>query len=143
DPSTEEGFPVASAEVRRFMEALQGAEQSSDVGPLVELVAGDAELSKLAGVEPRRGREGADQFWRDYLGAFEHIRSTFTGVIEGVGEADLGSVPEGPLPGGRPIRYAGVSLLEFGEGRVRRFRTYYDSAVFVTPLTPAPKGPGL
>lgn len=123
---------------RRFMEALQGAERTGEVGPLVELFADDAELSKLAGVEPRRGREGAIQFWRDYLGAFEQIRSTFSLVVEGAGAVALEWVSEGALPGGRPIRYAGVSLLEFDDGRVRRFRTYYDSAAFVSPATPTP-----
>ena len=31
---------------RRFMEALQGAERTGEVGPLVEMFADDAELSK-------------------------------------------------------------------------------------------------
>jgi ketosteroid isomerase-like protein len=124
--------------VRRFMEALQGAERTGEVGPLVELFAEDAELSRLGVAEPDRGREGASRFWRDYLGAFAHVRSTFGLIVEGEWAAALEWTSEGTLPGGRPIGYAGVSLLEFEGGRVRRFRTYYDTAAFVSPSTPAP-----
>src|SRR5918997_2164472 len=118
---------------RRFMEPLQGAERTGEVGPLVEMFADDAELSKLGDARLARGREGASRFWRDYLGAFAHIRSTFTLVVEGAGAAALEWTSEGDLPGGQPIRYSGVSLLEFDGGRVLRFRTYYDSAAFVSP----------
>ena len=43
---------MASEVTRRFMEALQDAERTGDVGPLVGLFADDAELSNLAGAEP-------------------------------------------------------------------------------------------
>ena len=50
---------MASDVVRRFMEALQAAERTGEVGPLVGLFADDAELSRLGEAEPARGREGA------------------------------------------------------------------------------------
>src|SRR5262245_699205 len=116
--------------VRQFMGALQEAQGSGDVGALVALFADDAELSKLANDQPSR-------FWRDYLKSFYRVRSSFTHVFEGSGTASLEWVSEGALPGGRPIRYAGVSLLEIEGDRVRRFRAYYDSAAFVSPAMPA------
>src|SRR3954462_5675531 len=116
------------------MEALQEAERTGEAGPLVALFADEVELSKLAAPAPDRGREGAGRFWRAYLGDFEHIRSTFTRVIEGAGAAALEWVSEGAVPGGRAIRYAGVSLVQIEGDRVRRFRTYYDSAAFVSPF---------
>jgi ketosteroid isomerase-like protein len=115
---------MASELTGRFMEALQGAERTGDIGPLVGLFADDAELSNLGGTGPSRGRQGAERFWRDYLAVFDRIRSTFTRVIESDGAAALEWVSEGTLSGGRPIRYPGVSLLEIADGRVRQFRAY-------------------
>ena len=54
-------------------------------------------------------------------------------MIAGDGGAALEWESEGALPTGAPIRYRGVSLLEFAGDRVKRFRTYYDSAAFVAP----------
>jgi ketosteroid isomerase-like protein len=131
---------MASELARRFMDALQGAERTGDVGPLADLFADDAELSNLGGTEPSRGREGAIHFWRAYLGVFERIGSTFTLVLEGDDAAALEWVSDGELAAGGPIHYAGVSLLEMGDGRVRRFRTYYNPAAFVAPAVPETAG---
>lgn len=83
--------------VERFLRTLQLAEQSGDVGPLVELFTDDAELAKTAGPGPERGRDGARRFWESYLRAFDRVRSEFTRVIESDGLAVLaassGSVP--------------------------------------------------
>lgn len=62
---------------------------------------------------------GAARLWRDFLGVFQRIRSTLTLVIEQDGAAALEWVSKGDLPGGRPIRYAGVSLLGMRDGRIR------------------------
>jgi ketosteroid isomerase-like protein len=119
-----------------FMRRLRAAEASRDAGPLVEVFADDAELSNLARQEPARGRAGAEEFWRDYLSAFKTIRSEFTHTIEGDGGTLLEWESSGELPNGSPIRYRGVSVLEVAGDRVKRFRTYYDSAAFVaTPAT--------
>jgi ketosteroid isomerase-like protein len=127
---------MASELTRRFMEALQGAERTGDIGPLVELFSEDAELSNLGGTEPTHGKAGAVRFWRDYLGVFRRIRSEFTLVLEGDGAVALEWVSEGGLPGGHPIRYAGISVLEMHGGRIRRFRAYYDPAAFTTAGEP-------
>lgn len=39
----------------------------------------------------------------------------------------------GQLKGGHDIAYRGVSLLDVDGEQVKAFRTYYDSAAFVTP----------
>jgi hypothetical protein len=52
-------------------------------------------------------------------------------VREAEGLAVLEWESEGTLPGGEPIRYPGVSVIEFADGRVGRFSTYYDSAAFL------------
>lgn len=59
------------------------------------------------------------------------IRSEFTHLGEGEGGAVLEWRSRGQLVDGEPIQYSGVSLLELDGGRVGRFRTSDDSAVFL------------
>lgn len=114
-----------------FMQTLQETERSRDPAPLVALFADDAELSNLALAEPMRGREGAQTFWRHYLDAFAEVRSTFHHHFATDSAATLEWVSEGRLHAGEPIRYRGVSVLEIRDGKVSRFRTYYDTAAFL------------
>lgn len=113
------------------MRALQQAEQTGDVEPLVQMFTDEAELRNLATAQPLKGVDGARQFWRDYLSAFQRIHSHFTDVLEHEGRAALEWISEGVLCNGEPITYRGISILEAGHGRVRRFRAYYDSAAFL------------
>ena len=63
---------------------------------------------------------------------FQTVRSTFVHTRVGQAAATLEWTSEGRLPTGTAINYQGVSLLEFdAAGRVKRFRTYYDSAAFL------------
>ena len=122
-----------------FMGALQQAEASGDTASLVSLFDDSSELENPARSVTRRGRDGAEQFWREYLSAFGSVRSEFTHVHETDGSAALEWRSEGTLPSGEPVSYRGVSLIEFAKGggeredrrRVRRFCTYYDSATFL------------
>jgi ketosteroid isomerase-like protein len=123
---------MANVMAERFMKTLQQIETTQEIEPLVELFAEDAELSNLATPEPLRGRSGAREFWRKYLSVFDRIHSKFTHVIEGDGGVVLEWVSEGSLKQGEPFRYRGVSVLELEQGEVQRFRTYYDSAAFVS-----------
>lgn len=122
---------VATAD--RFMRTLQQAEQTKDVEPLVRLFADDAELSAPgAAGRAERGREGARRFWREYLTAFAEVRSAFTSVHADGDFAALEWESAGTLSGSdEPLKYRGVSLLEFRGDEVRAFRTYYDSAAFL------------
>ena len=115
----------------RFMQTLQQFEADGKVDPLVALFADDADAANLTHKE--QGRDGVRKFWEDYRGAFREVRSAFKAVIAGDGGAALEWESEGALPTGAPIRYRGVSLLEFAGDKVKRFRTYYDSAAFVAP----------
>lgn len=115
----------------RFMQTLQQIEDTGDVEPLVAMFTEDAELSNLAMTEPLKGRDGARKFWQKYLSVFERIHSKFTNVIEGDGTSVLEWISEGALSTGESLNYRGVSLIETDNGQVHRFRTYYDSAVFL------------
>jgi ketosteroid isomerase-like protein len=127
-------MPTDPAAVRdQFAAALETAEQSGDAGQLVGLFADDAELHSVGKPDPVHGKDGATQFWADYLKTFESVRSTFTHAAADGNTALLEWASEGKLTGGRPIRYRGVSVLEVADDRVAKFRTYYDTAAFVTP----------
>jgi ketosteroid isomerase-like protein len=129
---------TARPAAEQFMAALQAFEAGGQPEPLLRLFADDAELSNYTRTE--RGRDGARRFWQEYRATFGVIRLRFTAVIAGDGGVALEWESAGTLPTGSPIRYRGVSLLELGGDRVRRFRTYYDSAAFVPPAVPPRAG---
>ncbi|MFC4426354.1 nuclear transport factor 2 family protein [Deinococcus navajonensis] len=115
-----------------FMQALQQAEQSGDVEALVALHAEDVTLRNLT-AQTWEGRDGARAFWQAYLGNFERIRSEFTRSHESDGLGVMEWEATGQLKGGHDLAYRGVSLIDVADGQVKAFRTYYDSAAFVSP----------
>jgi ketosteroid isomerase-like protein len=116
----------------QFMRALQRFEATAEVGPLLALFHDDGEALSLGRSEPARGYDEIEDFWRDYRAVFHGIRSEFTHVIEGSGGAVLEWVSRGSLANDQPVEYKGVTVLETDAGRIRRCRTYYDSAVFMS-----------
>jgi ketosteroid isomerase-like protein len=114
-----------------FMRALQRFEATGELATLLGMFAEDAEALNLGRTEPARGTDQVAGFWRDYRSIFRTIRSDFTHVIEGKDGAVLEWVSRGTLLNGDPVEYKGVTVLETNGDRVRRFRTYYDSAVFL------------
>jgi ketosteroid isomerase-like protein len=114
-----------------FMRALQHFEATGELAALLAMFAEDAEALNLGRTEPARGADQVAGFWRDYRSTFRTIRSEFTHVIEGKDGAVLEWVSRGTLLNGDPVEYKGVTVLETNGDRVRRFRTYYDSAVFL------------
>lgn len=115
----------------RFMDTLQRAEETGDIESLVALFSNDAELMNLAMPEPLKGKEGAHRFWEKYLSVFNQIHSEFINVITGDDASVLEWISRGQLSSSEDIVYRGVSVLEFRDGKVSRFRTYYDSATFL------------
>lgn len=119
-----------------FQESLRHAEEAGDVEPLVALFAEDATLSNLATASqagtPHAGRDGARQFWRDYLEVFEEIHSNFTRSVVSPDTVALEWESKGQLKTGKPLTYRGVSILETRGDKVQHFRTYYDTAPFIS-----------
>ena len=118
----------SSPEAASFIAALRTVEEGGDVETLVALHAADAEVSGPTDEQPHRGRDGARRFWRMYRDSFGEIRSSFTNVVaDAGGTVMLEWTSEGrALTGGR-VGYAGVSVVEFRDGLIRRFRTYFDT----------------
>lgn len=115
----------------RFMRTLQRAEETKDIAALVALFSEDAELMNLAMLEPLQGQAGAQRFWEKYLSVFDRVYSEFTNVVENDDASVLEWISQGTLSTSEEISYRGVSILEFNNGKVQRFRTYYDSAAFL------------
>ena len=115
-----------------FMSTLQQIEQSRDPEALVALFGDGSELLNLALTEPMKGTEGARKFWSNYLSAFDSIRSNFHHHVDTGSDAVLEWVSEGTMAGtGQPFNYRGISVIEHDGDKATKFRTYYDSAVFL------------
>ena len=119
---------------QRFAAALQTFEQSGNTDDIASQYADGAEL--LRPEVDRTGSSGTDAtaFWEAYRDQFWEISTEFTEIQEDGSLAVLEWRSSGSLSTGRPITYAGVSLLTLdGGGQVRRFATYYDTAAFIEP----------
>lgn len=114
-----------------FKEALKTIEQEKTPDAVLAFFGEDAKLTRLNG-ESYEGEDGAKQFWNEYLETFKSQETTFNHTTEGDGTVVLEWTSKGKLPNDKDFEYRGVSVLE-GEGeKVSAFRTYYDSAVFVS-----------
>lgn len=112
------------------MNALETLETNQEASAMTAFFTGDATLERLTH-KTYEGEAEAETFWQEYLAPFAEIKTEFYNVTEDDDGAVLEWVSEGSLTGGRSIRYRGVSALEFEGDQIKRFRTYYDSAVFV------------
>lgn len=117
----------------QFAAALQRLESDRDLDAFLGQFDAGVELLRPEPGSVERGLDGARRFWQAYLDQFEQVGSQFTRVADGGSLSELEWTSEGTLATGRPIRYAGVSLLEHGDGRITRFSTYYDTAAFIAP----------
>lgn len=115
-----------------FVRALARFEATGELEPLLALFHDDGEALTLGRTEPARGYDELEGFWRDYRAMFRGIRTEVAHVIEGESGAVLEWVSRGSLANGEPVTYKGVTVLETEAGRIRRCRTYYDSAVFLS-----------
>ena len=116
----------------RFLSALETLEQNGSVEPMTEVFAESAQLARL-GRPAEQGPDAVRQFWSEYREQFaDRVDSTFHRIVETPDLVTLEWVTEGDLSASHPILYAGISVLTIDGDRVTDFRTYYDSAAFLT-----------
>jgi ketosteroid isomerase-like protein len=127
-------MPEASQDrAQSFADAVVRLESDGDLDAFVDLFADDAELVRPETGQQLSGRDGAREYWQQYLAQFQEIRSEFSRVTAGGPLGVLEWQSTGRLAGGAEISYRGVSLVDFAEdGRVSRFGTYFDTAKFAT-----------
>ena len=113
---------------QQFIDALGRLEQQREVGPLVALFAEDARVGNVLVIEDEAGTEGARRFWSQYRSSFGDVGSEFRSVIEAEGRAALEWTTTGTSPTGDPLRYDGISIMDHRDGRIVRFRAYFDPA---------------
>jgi ketosteroid isomerase-like protein len=116
----------AAPHARRFIDALHRLEEQHDLDGMAALFADDAETSNPTDDTPHRGVEGARRFWDAYRRSFTEIHSEFRNVATDGDVAILEWRSRGHAAEGAPVDYDGVSVVEFADGRVRRFRAYFD-----------------
>ena len=122
---------TASDRAQTFMDALKTTESDRNPDALVALFADDATLERMTH-KTYEGKADAENFWREYLEPFSEIATEFFNVTDDDDGAVLEWESKGTLEGGKTIHYRGVSSLSFDGDKVRAFRTYYDSAAFLS-----------
>jgi steroid delta-isomerase-like uncharacterized protein len=109
-----------------FIEALRRLEADGDADALVELFAEDSECDNVTPSDPYRGKDGAREFWQQDRALFADVKSEFKNVIVRDDRVALEWTRTGSARDGDPIELEGVSLLELEDGRIRRFKAYFD-----------------
>ncbi|MEW5855152.1 MAG: nuclear transport factor 2 family protein [Myxococcota bacterium] len=117
---------MSKQNVEQFLDALAQLEDRGSVDPMLALFSTDVELTNPLHPHPHKGLDAARAFWTAYRGTFHGVHSEFQHVLEGEHTAMLEWVSRGRLANGRDVTYAGVSVLEFRDGAISRFRAYFD-----------------
>jgi ketosteroid isomerase-like protein len=118
---------MAEAELtQQFIEALRVLERDSDPTAMLGLFMENSEAGNIVSTREFIGVEGVREFWETYRASFGEVDSTFRNVIVGNGRAALEWTTTGTSPAGTPIAYEGVSILEMADGKITRFRAYFD-----------------
>ena len=109
-----------------FVEALRRLEEDRDVEALVEIHTDDCDVGNVAVLRTFSGHDGLREFWTSYRDTFGEMRSEFRNVFaDDAGHAALEWNTSGDA-NGNDVSYDGVSLLEIENGKVSRFRAYFD-----------------
>ena len=110
----------------KFVEALWKLEQDRDVEALVEIHADDCDVGNVAVPRTFSGHDGLREFWTSYRDTFGDMKSEFRSVFaDDAGHAAL-EWNTSAQANGNEVSYDGVSLLEMQNGKVTRFRAYFD-----------------
>ena len=110
----------------RFVDALRELEEERDVEALVEIHTEDCDVGNVAVPRTFSGHDGLREFWTSYRDTFGEMRSEFRNVFaDDAGHAALEWNTSGQA-NGNEVSYEGVSLLEIRNGKVSRFRAYFD-----------------
>ncbi len=120
------GGLVSREVAEKFVEALRSLEEERDVDALVEIHTDNCDVGNVAVPRTFSGHDGLREFWTGYRDTFGEMRSEFRNVFaDEAGHAALEWNTTGEA-NGKDVSYDGVSLLEIEDGKVSRFRAYFD-----------------
>lgn len=110
----------------QFIDALHALEDHQNIEPIVGTYAETCEVGNIISPEVFHGAEGAREFWTKYRAAFGKVHSEFRNIIGMNGAAALEWTTEGTNPEGDPFSYDGVSMMDIRDGKITRFRAYFN-----------------
>ena len=111
---------------QQFIDALAALERERNAERITALFRPECEIGNIVSPRQFSGVEGARAFWEAYRDTFGEVASTFRNVIVSNGRAALEWTTTGTSAAGAPISYEGMSILEMAEGKITRFRAYFD-----------------
>jgi len=124
-------MPSSHPPARAFMKAVWELERSRSTESIMKLFVQDATLDTVALPSPLVGLGPIEQFWKDYLGHFQQIATSFNHAIDTPATTIVEWHSDGALADGTPIHYRGITLLGWDGTQIKSFKAYYDSAAFV------------
>jgi steroid delta-isomerase-like uncharacterized protein len=117
---------VSKEVANEFVKALRKREEDRDVEALVAIHTEDCAIGNVVVSKTFSGHDGLREFWTGYRKTFEEMKSELrNGFTDGSGHAALEWTTQGTSHG-NTIFYDGVSILEIEDGKVNRFRAYFD-----------------
>jgi hypothetical protein len=129
---------------RRFVTALRTLEETGDLDDMVGLGTDSTRWWSVGSDGEATGPDGAHRFWTKYRRAFAEIASDFTTVTETPTRILLEWNSHGRHHNGAPVRYAGATVLEFGDpaddGTLTGVRLYFDTAATMIRSGEAERG---
>jgi ketosteroid isomerase-like protein len=117
---------MSARQVQEFIDALSKLETEQDSAGMLSLFSDDSVLGNVLAPEAFKGRDGAEKFWHDYRSSFGEIKSNFHNRIEASDGAALEWIAQGTSSSGDPVRYEGITVLEFSDTNIKRFHSYFD-----------------
>src|SRR6195952_1592028 len=123
---------LESPTARQFVTALRTLEEDGDLDEMVAVGTDSTRWWSVGSDGEATGPDGAQQFWTKYRRAFAEIASEFTTVTETPTRILLEWNSHGRHHNGAPVRYAGATVLEFGDPAddetLTGVRLYFDTA---------------
>lgn len=119
---------MSAQTAQTFIDALHTLEDSKDAEPIAALYAEGSVIGNVHVPDGFHGPDGARQFWAEYRGSFETLRSEFRNVIATDTQAALEWTTTGKAMGGKSFTYSGVTILETEGETVTRSCAYFDPA---------------
>jgi hypothetical protein len=123
---------LESSTARRFVTALRTLEDDGDVEEIVATGTDATRWWSVGSDGEATGPDGARRFWTKYRRAFAEITSEFSTVTETPARVLLEWTSHGSHHNGSPVRYAGATVLEFGDPADQEtltgVRLYFDTA---------------
>lgn len=117
---------MPQVDAQTFIDALHKLEGERDLDTIAGLYAPDADIVNPVVEHDHEGKGGAREFWAAYRKTFDTIRSEFRHVLDHDGAALLEWTSTGTAADGGEFRYSGVSVLEYDDRGIHRFRAYFD-----------------